>query len=109
MEAKMRDQVHKTAQKDEDTTVTHLILLIGGGMFTGIGIINLYYSFGWAQGSWRATARVPMNADLSGIGFTGLDNISLLNVSSFSIPLLIVGVLMLVMSNATSWRKTGGY
>jgi hypothetical protein len=96
-------------KKDTDSTITHLILLIVGGICTGTGLLNLYYSFGWAQGQSSSNARVPMNTDLSALGFSGLDNISLLSSSTLAIPLLIVGVAMMVMANSTAWRQTGGY
>ena len=96
-------------EKDTDSTITHLILLIAGGVCTGAGMVNLYYSFGWAQGHSSSNARIPMNTDLSSLGFTGLDNISLLSSSSLAIPLVIVGVAMMVMANSTAWRQTGGY
>jgi hypothetical protein len=95
--------------KDTDSTLTHLILLIVGGISTGAGLINLYYSFGWAQGYDSSNARIPMNTDLDTLGFTGLDNIYLLSSSSLAFPLVFVGVAMMVMANATAWRQTGGY
>mgnify|MGYP004382257587 CR=1 FL=1 len=97
------------ADKDTDSTVTHLVLLIMGGLCTGIGILNMYYSFGWAQGYTNSNARIPMNTDFEGVGFSGLDNIYLLSSSTLAIPLVIVGVFMMVSANSTAWRQTGGY
>ena len=97
------------AEKDTDSTITHLVLLIIGGLCTGIGILNLYYTFGWAQGYTNSNARVPMNTDFESIGSTGIDNIFLLSSGSLAIPLVIVGVFMMVIANSTAWRQTGGY
>ena len=72
-----------------------------GGLLLGTGIVNLYYSFGWDGG--------PMGQNFSGVGFSGVDNIGLLPSAEFSIPLVVMGVLILVGLNATAWRQTGGY
>lgn len=98
-----------TEEKDSNSTLTYLILLIVGGISTGAGVINLYYSFGWAQGYSSSNARIPMNTDLATVGFTGLDNIYLLSSSTMAFPLVFVGIAMMVLANATAWRQTGGY
>jgi hypothetical protein len=97
------------AEKDTDSTITHLILLIVGGLCIGAGMINMYYSFGWAQGTTNSNARIPMNTDVAGVGFSGLDNISLLSSSALAIPLVAVGIFMMVIANRTAWRQTDGY
>ncbi len=84
-----------------DKKYLYMLGLPIGGLLLGTGIVNLYYSFGWDSG--------PMGQDFSGVGFSGVDNISLLPSAEFSIPLVVMGVLILVGLNATAWRHTGGY
>ena len=72
-----------------------------GGLLLGTGIVNLYYSFGWDEG--------PMGQDFSGVGFSGVDNIGLLPAAEYSVPLIVMGVMILVGLNANAWRHTGGY
>ncbi len=79
----------------------HLALLLIGGLMAGTGLLNLYYSFGWVGGDF--------NSDFSQIGFSALDNIGLLPTSTWSIPLLVVGALMMILANATAWKETDGY
>lgn len=84
-----------------DTHPFHLVMLLGGGLTLGTGLINLYYSFGWTGGDF--------NSNFELVGFSGLDEIGLLSTSTLSIPLVVVGALMLVVANATAWKETGGY
>lgn len=79
----------------------HLLLLIGGGLSLGTGIIMLYDSFGWLGGD--------INSNFAEMGFSGLDNISLINNYGLAFPLLTIGALALVFANATAWRETDGY
>lgn len=89
------------SEPKNDSNTFHLGLLIVGGLCLGTGILNLIDSFGWTGGGF--------NSNFALIGFHGLDNISLLPASSFSIPLVVVGAIMLVIANATAWRETDGY
>ncbi len=86
-----RDELH----------LLHLGLFIIGGLCTGTGIINLYWSFGWEGG--------PVNTNLSAVGSSAMDNISLLPAADFSIPLVVIGVFCLILANATAWKETDGY
>lgn len=90
---------HETPTSDNNTY--HLVLLVLGGLLLGTGLLNLYGSFGWVGGDF--------NSNYELVGFSGLDNISLLPNSTWSIPLVVVGALCLILANATAWRETGGY
>ena len=85
----------------EDPNILHFILLIGGGLCTGTGILNLYWSFGW-EGA-------DINANNAEIGFNGIDNFQLLAAADYAIPLLVVGLFSMIIANATAWKRTGGY
>jgi hypothetical protein len=76
-------------------------LLPIGGLLLGFGLVSLYYSFGWEGG--------PLNQDLAGVGFTGLDNIGRLGAADYSIGMVVAGVITMVFLNAGAWRKTDGY
>lgn len=86
-----RDEIHPL----------YIALFIVGGLCTGTGIINLYFSFGYRGGS--------MNEHISDLGASGIDNLELLDYADFSIPLVLVGVACLVIANATAWKETDGY
>ena len=59
-------------------------------------------SFGW-KGGW-------LNEDFAGVGFTGLDDISLFSTSAPAFGLIIAGLVTLVILNANAWKSTeGGY
>jgi hypothetical protein len=79
----------------------HFALFILGGLCVGTGLLSLYWSFGWEGGA--------LNSNYSLIGFDGLDNISALDPSDYSIPLVVIGIACLVYGNAIAWRYTGGY
>lgn len=79
----------------------HLAMLLLGGVCTGTGILNLYWSFGRADAEF--------NGDFRKIGFSALDDVSLLSHGQFALPLIAFGVLLLVTANATAWRETDGY
>lgn len=91
---------HETEPEDRVHGL-QLALLLAGGLMTGTGLLNLYYSFGWVGGD--------LNSDFTQVGFSGLNNIGLLPTSTWAIPLVVVGALTLVLANATAWRETGGY
>lgn len=93
-----------TTSRDELHPI-YLALFIIGGLCTGTGILNLWWSFGYADAP--LTDNVSMHLDK--IGNTALDNIGLLETADFSIPLVIVGVACLVIANATAWKETDGY
>lgn len=79
----------------------HLGLLIAGGLLLGTGIVHLITSFGWEGGGF--------NSNFALIGFHGLDNISVLPDAQFSVPLVVIGALLLIIANATAWKQTDGY
>jgi hypothetical protein len=86
-----RDEVHPL----------YLALFLIGGLCTGTGILNLYYSFGYVGGD--------ENLNISHLGFSGIDNLSFLRPADYSIPLVLVGVACLVIANASAWKETDGY
>lgn len=79
----------------------HLMLLMGGGLCLGTGLLLMYGSFGWVGGD--------LNSDFAALGFSAVDNISLLPRSEIAIPLITIGALSLIFANATAWRETDGY
>ena len=90
-----------SAEHTENPNYLHLVLYLAGGLCTGFGILNLYWSFGWLGG--------PLNSDFKKVGYTGLDNIELLSAADYSIWMIVFGVLLLVFANASAWRHTDGY
>ena len=84
----------------------HLMLFLVGGSSIGAGLIALYSGFGVSDG---AGGRIPLNTDFRLVGYSGLDNITALGSAEFAIPAIVLGVLCLVIANATAWRETGGY
>ncbi|MBW1880017.1 MAG: hypothetical protein JRI25_18200 [Deltaproteobacteria bacterium] len=84
-----------------ETFPAHFALFILGGLCVGAGLLSLYWSFGWDGGA--------LNSNYAATGFSGLDNISALDASDYSIPLVVVGISCLVYANAIAWRYTGGY
>jgi hypothetical protein len=90
---------------EEDGGLLHIFLLLGGGLCIGFGVVNLYFAFGYEVDG----ERVGLNQDLTSVGFSGLDNISRLAAADFAIPMIIVGVVLMIIANATAWKKTGGY
>jgi|JI7StandDraft_1071085.scaffolds.fasta_scaffold1113343_1 hypothetical protein len=89
------------SEPTDETYALHLGLYLFGGLSLGTGLLFLWYSFGWLGGD--------MNSDFEQIGFSGLDDISLLSTGEYAIPLVVIGALCLIFANATAWRKTGGY
>lgn len=79
----------------------HIGLFLFGGLCVGVGILNLYWSFGAPSGD--------LNLNVAQIGFSGLDDITTLPPVDYSIPLVVLGLLSLVYANAIAWRHTGGY
>lgn len=77
------------------------LLLVPAGLSVGAGAVLLYYSVGWEQG--------PLNQNLAGAGFTGLDNLGALWAMDFSVGLIVLGVVTMVALNANAWKLTGGY
>ena len=70
-------------------------------LLMGTGVVNLYYSFGWTGGD--------LNSNHALVGFSGIDNLSLLPDSNYAIPLVVIGGLCLIIANATAWKATDGY
>lgn len=79
----------------------YIALFLVGGLCTGTGIVNLYYSFGYAGGD--------INLNISKVGASAIDNLSFMPSADFSIPLVLVGLACLVIANATAWKETDGY
>ncbi|MEZ4316613.1 MAG: hypothetical protein R3F61_03895 [Myxococcota bacterium] len=75
--------------------------LPGAGLLLGSGAILLWYSFGYPVG--------PMANNLATVGFSGLDNITLLGAGNFSIGMIVLAALTMVFLNAGAWRDTNGY
>ncbi len=92
---------------NEDGNIVYLFGLIGAGVLLGTGIVGLFYSFGFDAG--QESYRTPLNTDFAQVGFSGLDNIGLLTAGEFSIGLVVAGLLIMVVLNASAWKSTGGY
>lgn len=92
---------HAPATPKDETQPFHLALLLVGGLCLGTGVLNLLDSFGWLGGD--------LNSNYGQVGWSALDNISLLPGASVAVPLVVVGALCLVIANATAWKQTGGY
>ena len=88
------------AHNDEPNTM-YIGGLLASGLMIGFGIVHLYFSFGWEGG--------PLNQDFGGVGFSGLDNLSLLPASNYSIGMIVAGVIDMVWLNANAWKRTDGY
>ncbi len=88
---------------DNDGNLVYVIGLIAGGLTLGFGVRSLYGSFGWPGG--------PLNGEgaFKSVGFSGIDNIALLPPADYSIGMVVAGVLVLVVLNASAWKRTGGY
>jgi hypothetical protein len=89
-----------TTERDEIHPL-YLALFLFGGLCTGTGIMNLYFSFGRPDGA--------LNGAFAVTGFSGLDDIQLLDAADFSIPLVVVGVCCLIIGSAWAWKETDGY
>jgi hypothetical protein len=90
----------QTTPTDEPSNLHYLAILLGG-LLVGGGIIGLWYSFG--------DPSTPLNLNFTHIGWSALDNISLLPASNYSIVMVAAGVALMVFMNAGAWRYTGGY
>lgn len=82
-------------------SLVYLVGLLIGGLTLGFGIRSLYWSFGVPD--------TALNQDLAGMGFTGLDNLSLLPAANYSIGMIVLGVIVMVALNNFAWRYTDGY
>lgn len=78
------------------------LLLIPAGLVLGFGVIILPWSFGWADGKC-------LNCDLTGIGYSALDNLGPLDAFQLAPGLITIGVLLLVALNSQAWKYTDGY
>ena len=88
--------------KAEQSNLDYVVGMVSGGLVLGFGLRSLYWSFGWADGEC-------LNCDIARSGWTGIDNLGLLPAADYSIGLVVLGVMMLIVLNATAWRRTGGY
>jgi len=86
---------------NDEPNMMYVVGLIAGGLCLGFGIMSLYYSFGWDGG--------PLNQDLAGAGFSGLDNLGLLSASNYSIGMIVAAVIGMIWLNARAWERTDGY
>ena len=78
------------------------LLLVPAGLSVGLGVVLLYYSFGWEVGY--------LGQHISQAGFTGMDNIGPLSAVDFSIGFIVLGLVTMVFLNANAWKYTdGGY
>lgn len=84
-----------------DPNLPYVFGLIGGGLSVGFGILSLWYSFGAPVG--------PMANHLGEVGFTGIDNLTLLPAGNYSIGFIVLGAVTMIALNAVAWRRTGGY
>lgn len=89
-----------SGEQNEQGNLIYLFLLVGG-LCLGFGLLSLFYSFGFEPG--------PLNQHFDQVGFSGLDDLWLLPAADYSIGLIVAGLLMLVLLNATAWKRTGGY
>lgn len=80
----------------------HLALFLIGGVCLGSGIVSLYGAFGWPGGT-------ALNGDFATIGFSALDNLTMLPGAEVAVVLVVVGLVCLIYGNATAWRETAGY
>jgi len=94
-------------EEKNETHPLHFFLLLLGGLSLGAGILNLYWSFGFSKDG--GVTRTGLNQDFATTGFSGIDNIQLMNSADFAIPLVVIGVCCMVFANATAWRQTDGY
>ncbi len=88
------------ADRDHGTPA-YLALYVVGGLCTGAGILSMAFSLGWEGGD--------LNTNFEEVGFSAVDNLSLLPLADFAIPILVCGIVLLVMANAFSWKETDGY
>jgi len=91
----------KPKNSEDEVHFLHLGLFLIGGLFTGSGLLSLYWAVGYAPGG--------LNEHLQQVGFNGVDNITTFGSASLSLALVVSGIMCLVIGNATAWRETGGY
>ena len=85
-----------------ESSQTRYLALVPAGLCVGLGIVLLYYSFGW-EASY-------LNQDLAGAGFTGIDNLGAMWGANYSFGLIAMGLLAMVWLNSGAWKHTeGGY
>ena len=86
---------------DSDASLVFIIGLITAGLTLGFGLRSLYWSFGLPHSA--------QNQQLALVGFSGLDNVSLLPAANYSFGLIVLGVIVMVTLNHFAWRYTDGY
>lgn len=87
--------------KPSEGNILYTLGLPGGGLLLGFGVLLLYYSFGYEAGN--------MADNLSKIGASGVDNLSLLDAADYSIGMVVAGAVFMIFLNAGAWKHTGGY
>lgn len=90
-----------TGEHNERGNVAYMVLLLVFGLVLGFGLTSLLWSFGYAEG--------PLNQNLSSVGASGIDNLWLLRAADYSIGMIVAGATIMVLLNATAWKRTGGY
>lgn len=73
-----------------------------GGVLAGSGIICLIYGF-------QANTGKDMALSQAELGYRALDQLQVLPAGFIGFALIATAVVLLVASNATAWRRTGGY
>lgn len=90
---------------NEGNNLIYALGLPGGGLLLGFGILMLYYSFGYEVDGVQRN----MADNLSQIGASGIDNLTLLGAADYSIGMVVAGALTMIFLNAGAWRRTNGY
>jgi len=96
---------HDAHEHDEQPSNLTYLLLPVGGILVGLGVVNLWYSFGAPDVDFDK----GLNGNFQVIGSTALDNVGLLPAADYSIVLIVAGLALMVFLNSRAWRYTAGY
>lgn len=91
----------QTGEYNEQGNILYMAGLLAAGISLGFGLIGLLFSFGYEGG--------PINQTLSEVGFSAIDNLTFLSAADYSFGFIVFGALVMVVLNATAWKRTGGY